>query len=203
MGTKNGINMAARRDLTDEEYNEIEQYFLTKSQLRNRAMFAIQRFAGYRISEVLSLKIKDLFTPDGNMVGKVWVSPSNMKKNGDRMAIPVHDRMEEAVMQHVEQLREQDGFSRDWYIFQSRKGDNKPITNVQAIRILKKATNALNIYDRVGTHSMRKTFGMRVYENTGHDIRATQKAFGHKNVETTLHYIGADTEKINQAILAQ
>ncbi|WP_298846637.1 hypothetical protein [uncultured Clostridium sp.] len=48
--------------------------------------------------------------------------------------------------------------SDEEYLFQSRKGGNKPISRVQAYRILNNAAKHVRLQE-VGTHTLRKTFG--------------------------------------------
>lgn len=49
---------------------------------------------------------------------------------------------------------------------------------------------------------MRKTFANRVYENLGHDLVKTQRALGHKNINSPVSYLSFRDEEIEDAILA-
>lgn len=82
------------------------------------------------------------------------------------------------------------------YLFQSQKGDNKPISRVQAYRVLNKAAREVGL-DEVGTHTMRKTFGYWHYKEFG-DVADLQQLFNHSSQSVTLRYIGIaqeDTDK--------
>ena len=48
---------------------------------------------------------------------------------------------------------------------------------------------------------MRKTFADRVYEALGHDIFRTQKALGHKNINSTVQYLSFKEADIEAAIM--
>jgi len=69
--------------------------------------------------------------------------------------------------------------------------DGKPrsIGRWQVGHVLKKAADACGIPGRIGTHTMRKTFGYHYYKNTK-DIAALQSLFGHSSPSITLRYIG-------------
>jgi integrase len=49
------------------------------------------------------------------------------------------------------------------YVFQSRKGPNRPISRRQALRILREVYDADELTGPLGTHAMRKTFANQVY----------------------------------------
>ena len=49
---------------------------------------------------------------------------------------------------------------------------------------------------------MRKHFANKVYEKLGHDLVRTQRALGHKNINSTVSYLSYREEEIDAAILA-
>lgn len=191
------------RKLTDNEYNRLEEYFKTNGQLRDLTMFSIQRWAGYRIKEVLSLKLSDLYAPDGSVKQKIYIKPRQMKGSKTPRVIPIHSRLQKVLIEYRDYLESKDSFKFKQYAFQSRKGDNQPITTVQAWRIMKKACNELDLYENVATHSLRKTFCTKVYKASGNDIVATQHLMGHKDPMTTLHYLAQNQEKLDEVVLGQ
>ena len=52
----------------------------------------------------------------------------------------------------------------------------------------------------VGSHTMRKTFGYKVYQNFG--LAITQKLLNHSNSSDTLRYIGIDAEQLDEAVMS-
>lgn len=198
--------MKGCRDLTNNEYQSIMDYFDSTGKLRAKALFAIQRWAGYRISEVLSLKVEDVFHVKPNsieVVDRIHVDPKHMKGGKKPRRMPVHNRLEEVLQQYISELSAQEGFCPQWQLFKSRKGENKAISYVQAWRILKKAYSELGIRENVATHSLRKTFAKSVYENTGRDIVATMNIMDHTSPQTTLAYLSVNQQKLEQAVLSQ
>ncbi|MBY6999000.1 tyrosine-type recombinase/integrase, partial [Clostridium botulinum] len=78
------------------------------------------------------------------------------------------------------------------YLFKSRKGQNKPITRVQAYRILLEAGKCLGMAE-VGTHTLRKTFGYWHYKQYK-DVAILQDIFNHSAPSITLRYIGINDD---------
>ena len=78
---------------------------------------------------------------------------------------------------------------------------NRPISRVQAYRILKAAAAATGRPERVATHSLRKTFAQDVFARSGHNLVLTQQALGHSSVLTTARYVSPDEEAISATIL--
>jgi integrase len=60
----------------------------------------------------------------------------------------------------------------------------------------------LGLAGTLGTRAMRKSFADRVYEKLGHDLVKTQRALGHRNINSTVSYLSFKNEEIDQAILS-
>lgn len=87
----------------------------------------------------------------------------------------------------------------DDYLFKSKKGNNQPISRQQAYRIIKKACNECGVFN-VGTHTLRKTFGLFLYEQSEKNIGMLMDIFNHSSENITLRYIGIIQEKNNNAM---
>jgi integrase len=99
-------------------------------------------------------------------------------------------------------LRQMPGCTARTFVFRSRKEGNRPISEVQAWRILYEAVTTNELTGKVGTHAMRKTFANRVYHQPNHDLVKTQRAMGHKNINSIVAYLSFVEDEIDQAILA-
>ena len=98
--------------------------------------------------------------------------------------------------------RQDPGCTSQTYVFRSRKGQNRPISAVQAWRLLHEAVVTNELTGKVGTHAMRKTFANRVYHQLNHAVVKTQRAMGHKNINSTVAYLSFVEAEIDAAILA-
>ena len=84
------------------------------------------------------------------------------------------------------------------YLFKSPRYPNKPITRQQAYNILTAAARAFGI-DSIGTHTLRKTFGYHMYQQT-HDAVTLKEIFNHSDISVTLRYIGINQDNKDKAI---
>ena len=92
----------------------------------------------------------------------------------------------------------------DEYAFQSRQKDkkthtHKPITRQRAWQIINQICRAAGIKDRIGCHTLRKTFGYWYYKMTG-DIVSLQRILGHNSQRDTLVYIGVIQDEIDESL---
>jgi site-specific recombinase XerD len=96
------------------------------------------------------------------------------------------------------------------YVFESRKGENMPITRQQAYRILNNAAEMIGLVEKdqkgtiisgeIGTHTLRKTFGYHAYEN-GSSLELLMDIFNHSSKSQTLRYIGITEEQKKEVYL--
>lgn len=96
------------------------------------------------------------------------------------------------------------GRGMEEYLFQSREKDRmmrtyKPITRQRAWQIINNICRAAGIKDRVGCHTLRKTFGYHYYKMTG-DVVSLQRILGHNSQRDTLVYIGVIQDEIDESL---
>jgi integrase len=85
------------------------------------------------------------------------------------------------------------------FLFQSREGYNMPISTHQALNIVKETADAIGIVKKVGTHSLRKTFGKLYYEKTKDLVGLHRMIHSGKGDPTvTLIYICVLDDEVNQ-----
>ena len=83
--------------------------------------------------------------------------------------------------------------------FPSRNGQgSQPMTRKAAHDIFKQAFEKAGLNGKLATHSLRKSYAQRLYEQTN-DIYAVQEMLGHKDVKTTQRYLGVNYIKIKEA----
>ena len=165
---------------------------------RNRALFVLGVRAGFRISEILSLKVEDVYQA-GRMVDRVTVARKNMKKKQRGRTVILHQEAKILIEVWVKEL---EGLGHtDGPLFRSREGSSRPITRGTAHRILVAAYKSAGVTGKLGTHAMRKTFAKRVYEKLGHDLIRTQRALDHSDIKSTMSYLSFNESDIDDAIL--
>jgi integrase len=186
--------MSGCRSLTNDE---IQSVLMHLGATRNHALFLLGIKSGFRVSELLSLKVCDVMQY-GKIIDRVTVSRKFMKGQKQSRTVALH-RDAKFIL---EQLIKVDQLDQGSYLFRSRKGENKPITRIQAWKVLTKAFALAKISGKVATHTMRKTFASRVYDKLGRDLVKTQHALGHSNISSTIKYLSFRQEEIDEAILS-
>jgi len=173
------------RDLKDTELTLILDQMTS---LRDRALFIVGTKTGFRISELLSLRIEDVSQEDGSIRDTLTVHRRNMKGKRSSRSVPLHPQAKEALKCYLE----------------TGLVTNKlfPVTRQHAWRIISGAADKAGLSGTISTHSLRKTFGMNVYIRTGKNVVAAQKALGHESLASTTHYLSIGQDEVDAAILA-
>ncbi len=193
--------MKGCRPLTDEEVLLVQQSFGGVYAARDRALFLLGVKSGFRISELLSLRVGDI-SQHSRLVDRVTVQRRHMKKKLEGRTVLLHPEAKAALATWLLTLRQSPDCTAQTYVFRSRKGQNRPISPVQAWRLLHEAVVTNELTGKLGTHAMRKTFANRVYHQLNHDLVKTQRAMGHKNINSTVAYLSFVEAEIDAAILA-
>lgn len=193
--------MGGCRPLSDAEVAAVlESLNSRKHSLRDRALFLLGLRSGFRISELLSLTVGDVF-PHGKVSNYVSVARKNMKKKKTGRTVVLHAEAKEAIVLWVKELQKGGLNDPKTPLFKSRQGVNKSISRITAWTILSRTYAACAMDGKLGTHSMRKTFAEHVHEKLGRDIFKTQKALGHASLNSTAAYLSVSQDEIDEAIL--
>lgn len=184
--------MLGCRPLSEEEINSI----LSNLNNRDKTLFLLGLKTGFRVSELLSLKVKDVFQY-GHMLDRITVARKNMKGSRKSRTVMLHAVAKNAVSS----LIALECLTSDDFLFQSGKGINCAISRIQAHRVIKDAVIAANITGKVATHSWRKTFAKHMNEKFDGNLLLLQAAMGHDNISSTVRYLSFDQETVDKAIL--
>jgi integrase len=182
---------------------------------RNTLYVLFTKKTGYRVSEALSLRVKDMWA-EGQAVRAVHVDKDRMKGKRDRKPVPLQLAVRQAIEAWIPVLTGLCGgvLDPDMPIFLSRKrrarrGDTpvfRAMSRQQAYGVVTKLYAEAGLVRDDGkalaNHTLRKTFAMRIYESSGHDIFLTSKAIGHASVNMTQRYLGISDAEVIEAILA-
>jgi integrase len=193
--------MKGCRALTDDEVILVTQSFGGRYAARDKALFLLGLKTGFRISELLSLTVGDVWQ-HGQFVARVAVQRRYMKGKGQGRSVPLHPEAKAALANWLMQMRTIREVMPETYLFLSHKGHNQPLRRAQAWHILHQAYEANELVGMIGCHGMRKSFGQKVYQRTGRDLRATQHAMGHLSPASTAAYLAVDEQAVDAIILA-
>lgn len=171
----------ALRDI--KQINSIKKY-LKKHSERDYVLFVFGINTGLKITEMLDIKVGDLLEST-DCVKNFYLYPHNetMKE------IYLNTKVKQAILHYAQHQH----LSNEDFLFKSTKTD-KPITRQQAYRIIHHAAESVGIEGKIGTNSMRKTFGYHAYKR-GIAISLLQKHFNHSTPSETLKYLGISKDE--------
>ena len=192
--------MQGCRALSEAELIQVPQAFTGLGALRNKALFVVGHRTGFRISELLSLTVGDVWQ-HGQVVTHVTVRRRQMKRHLAGRVVRLHPEAREALWAWLAHWQGRT-LHPSQVLFPSRKGTNRPITREHANASLQQAFRACGLTGPLGPHSMRKTFALRFYQQSGGNLLKLQRALGHKWVSTTQQYIDINDAEIDAVILA-
>ncbi|MES2837651.1 MAG: site-specific tyrosine recombinase XerD [Bacteroidota bacterium] len=159
---------------------------------RNKAMLEVLYSCGLRVTELISLKISDLFFNDGfiRVVGK---------GNKERL-VPIGKSTSKLVETYISQIRSHIAVAPncDDVLFLNRRG--KQLTRVMVFIIIKDLAKKIQLHKSISPHTFRHSFATHLIEG-GADLRAVQEMLGHESITTTEIYTHLDREFLRDAII--
>ncbi len=167
---------------------EIKCYFLNSGHIRDYSLFTVGINTALRISDILSLKWKDVYDFDRHsFYSHVCVRE---RKTGKLNCVPLNGNSVEALSRLFAKTNP-DG---EFYVFKSRNGRNRPITRNRAYVILSEASVALSDVEKFSCHSLRKTFGYHAWKS-GTSSAMLMTIFNHSSFSITKRYLGIDQQE--------
>ena len=181
--------MQTVQPIRDKAKIEAMKKILRASTLRNELLFVLGIHTGLRISDLLALKIADISAVDRLELRE--------KKTNKKRTIALSKKTCRLIERYLH--KERSGAKAHEPLFRSQKG-GKAISRQHAYEILNEAARAVGITERIGTHSLRKTFGYFAYKQ-GIDLAMIQKLLNHSSQTETLRYIGITQEQMDEVVL--
>lgn len=144
-----------------------------------------------RVSDFRRFKVADLRGKDYAQI--------QAKKTGKEARILINP----AARKEINRLLA--GRKPDEYILQSRQKDAvthkaRPISRQRCYQIINHIAKTAGVEERIGCHTLRKTFGYHYYQTTG-DVVSLQRILGHSFQRETLVYIGVVQENIDESMM--
>jgi len=179
--------------LSTKEVDQLEASIdLSKKEgQRNLAIIEVLFSCGLRVSELVNLKLSDLYLQEGyiRVVGKgnkerlVPISEKAIRELGNWF----YDRNEMVI-----KPGEQD------YVFLNRRGAH--LTRTMILIMIKRQAVEAGIKKTISPHTLRHSFATALLEG-GADLRAIQSMLGHEDIGTTEIYTHLDTTTLREEIL--
>ena len=178
--------------IRDLKQIETMKKLLKQQSLRDFCLFVVGINSGLRISDLLKLRICDV-VENGKLKDRITLREKKTNKFKD---FPLSEKTKQALKEY---LKTRD-YSNDEPLFISRKNKGF-LLRQQAYKIINGVAKSVGIREKIGTHTLRKTFGYHAYNN-GYDITLIQKLFNHSSPSVTLRYIGITQEELDDVYLS-
>jgi integrase/recombinase XerD len=151
---------------------------------RDRAMLELAYGAGLRVSEWISIGVRDVLMNE--RLVRVF------GKGGKERVVPIGRSAIGAVAIYVRELRPRiERGKGKGILFLNSRGE--PLSRMGAWKILRKYVDQAGITKRVTPHTLRHSFATHLLEG-GADLRAVQEMLGHADISTTQIYTHVDRE---------
>lgn len=158
---------------------------------RNRAMLETMYGCGLRVSELIDLKISDLFFDEGfiKIVGK---------GNKERF-VPIHLSAQNYIVLYMNEIRSHLPIKKGYEdtLFLNRRG--KSLSRQMIFMIIKDLAIKINLNKKISPHTLRHSFATHLLKN-GADLRAIQQMLGHESITTTEVYVHLDTSYLKEIV---
>lgn len=164
-----------------EDLRMVEK-ILQKQSKRDLLFFTIGTNCGLRISDILSLNV-------GDVKDKNYIQITE-QKTGKFKRFPINNKLKPMFEEYTKNKM------NDEPLFESIFGNR--LERIGAYYIIKKTCKKAGLEEKIGTHTLRKTFGYHHYKRNK-DIAILQKIFNHSSPQITLRYIGIEQDEIDES----
>ena len=159
---------------------------------RNKAMLETLYSCGLRVSELVNLKISNLYFDEGfiKVIGK-----------GDKeRLVPISPKAIREITYYFEKTRNHQNIQKGFenLVFLNRRG--KGLTRVMVFTIIKELAKITGLKKNISPHTFRHSFATHLVEG-GADLRAVQEMLGHESIITTEIYTHLDREYLRDTIM--
>jgi len=158
---------------------------------RNRALLETLYSCGLRVTELITLKISDLFFDEGFI--------RVLGKGNKQRFVPINTLNQKYINTYIGNVRchidVQKGFEDT--VFLNRRG--RQLSRNMVFMILKDLTTKAGIKKRISPHTFRHSFATHLLER-GADLRAIQQMLGHESITTTEIYMHVDKSHLKKVV---
>ena len=179
--------------LSEDEINKIiEAIDLSKAEgERNRAMLETLYGCGLRVSELVDLKISDLFFEEDfiKVTGK-----------GDKQRfVPISEVNKKYITIYRKEVRVHQDIKKGFedILFLNRRG--RQLTRAMIFTIIKRLAVEIDLKKSISPHTFRHSFATHLLQN-GADLRAIQQMLGHESITTTEVYVHVDRTHLTEVM---
>ncbi|GGD29717.1 site-specific tyrosine recombinase XerD [Flavobacterium orientale] len=158
---------------------------------RNKAMLETLYGCGLRVSELITLKISDLFFEEGFL--KIT------GKGNKQRFVPIGTTTQKFIELYKNHIRTHVSIQKghEDTLFLNRRG--KQLTRAMVFTIIKNLAVKIDLKKSISPHTFRHSFATHLLEN-GADLRSIQLMLGHESITTTEVYVHLDRKHLTQIV---
>jgi integrase/recombinase XerD len=163
----------------------------TSEGMRNKTMLEVLYSCGLRVSELINLKISNLF---------LEIEFIKVEGKGDKeRIIPIGSQAAKYLCIYLDEVRVQQTIKPAFedYVFINNRGTT--LSRVMVFLIIKKLAATIGLNKKISPHTFRHSFASHLVEG-GADLRAVQDMLGHESITTTEIYTHIDRDYLQSVI---
>ena len=163
----------------------------SKEGMRNKAILETLYSCGLRVSELVNLKVQNLFLD----IGFIKVLGKGMKER----LVPIGTKAAECISIYMKEYRTNLNISEGFegYLFVNRRGKN--LTRNMIFIIVKDLVKKAGLNKNISPHTFRHSFATHLIEG-GADLRAVQEMLGHESITTTEIYTHLNKNYLKEVV---
>jgi len=158
-------------------------------ELRNMAIIEVLYSCGLRVSELVKLRLSDLFFEEELI--KV------LGKGNKERFVPIANSAKEYILDYI-QHRGVPSKGYEDFLFLNNRG--KYLTRAMVFTLVRRAATKAGITKKISPHSLRHSFATHLVEN-GADISTVQQMLGHANITTTERYLHMSKKHLKESLI--
>lgn len=184
-----------------DDFFAVQQHFLSKNKIRDWMLWTVGVSLGLRISDLLSLKIKEILNDDLTFRKRIILIEQKTSKANNCL---ITESVINAITRYFDSINWK--FELEDYLFKSNKTKGK-MYEEYGWKILSDAGKALNLPIVIGSHTMRKSFAniAACVDKSTIDMNAIAKIQGllnHSDQRVTMRYLGTYQTMFDKARVA-
>ncbi len=158
---------------------------------RNRAIIETLYGCGLRVTELIELKLSNLFFEEGFI--------SVVGKGNKQRFVPIGETTQKFIITYKNEIRNHLNIQKghEDTLFLNRRG--RQLTRAMIFTIIKRLVEKSEIQKNISPHTFRHSFATHLLEN-GADLRAIQLMLGHESITTTEIYMHIDRSHLSQVM---